>query len=68
MVQPSGAAAGSGSSDNRPTGISVAAATPRSASRPASGSSSSRKQITFDYLCDIMPLAASEQVRAVQRC
>jgi len=27
-----------------------------------------RKQITFDYLCDMRPLAVSERVRGGQRC
>ena len=47
MVQPSGAAADSGSSDSRPTGTTVAAAMPRSARRPASGPSSSRRRISM---------------------
>jgi len=27
-----------------------------------------RKQITFDYLCDMRPLVVSERVRGGQRC
>jgi len=27
-----------------------------------------RKQITFDYPCDMRPLAVSERVRGGQRC